>query len=115
MIYLQKNDAEAQEVNIPSCISCYLGVTEPVMFGVNLKHSYPFICGMIGSACASIVCVDTKSTANAIGVGGLPGILSMQPQSMLTFAICMLIAVAVPFVLTVMVGKKNFSQKKLNQ
>lgn len=115
MIYLQKKDARAQEVNIPSCISCYLGVTEPAMFGVNLKHSYPFICGMIGSACASIVCVATKSTANAIGVGGLPGILSMQPQSMLTFAICMLIAVAVPFVLTVMVGKKNFSQKKLNQ
>lgn len=113
MIYLQKKDAQAQEVNIPSCISCYLGVTEPAMFGVNLKHSYPFICGMIGSACASIVCVATKSTANAIGVGGLPGILSMQPQSMLTFAICMLIAVAVPFVLTVMVGKKKLQPKEV--
>lgn len=113
MIYLQKNDAQAQEVNIPSCISCYLGVTEPAMFGVNLKHSYPFICGMIGSACASIVCVATSSTANAIGVGGLPGILSMQPQSMLTFAICMLIAVAVPFVLTVMVGKKKLQPKEV--
>ena len=113
MIYLQKNDAQAQEVNIPSCISCYLGVTEPAMFGVNLKHSYPFICGMIGSACAAIVCVATNSTANAIGVGGLPGILSMQPQSMLTFAICMLIAVAVPFVLTVMVGKKKLQPKEV--
>lgn len=113
MIYLQKNDAQAQEVNIPSCISCYLGVTEPAMFGVNLKHRYPFICGMIGSACASIVCVATNSTANAIGVGGLPGILSMQPQSMLTFAICMLIAVAVPFVLTVMVGKTKLQPKEV--
>ena len=113
MIYLQKNDAQAQEVNIPSCISCYLGVTEPAMFGVNLKHSYPFICGMIGSACASIVCVATNSTANAIGVGGLPGILSMQPQSMFTFAICMLIAVAVPFVLTVMVGKTKLQPKEV--
>ena len=113
MIYLQKNDAQAQEVNIPSCISCYLGGTEPAMFGVNLKHSYPFICGMIGSACASIVCVATNSTANAIGVGGLPGILSMQPQSMLTFAICMLIAVAVPFVLTVMVGKTKLQPKEV--
>lgn len=113
MIYLQKNDAQAQEVNIPSCIFCYLGVTEPAMFGVNLKHSYPFICGMIGSACASIVCVATNSTANAIGVGGLPGILSMQPQSMLTFAICMLIAVAVPFVLTVMLGKTKLQPKEV--
>ena len=109
MIYLQKNDAEAQEVNVPSCISCYLGVTEPAMFGVNLKHSYPFVCGMIGSAAAAIFSVATNSTANAIGVGGLPGILSMQPKSMLTFAIAMLIAVAVPFVLTVAVGKKKIA------
>lgn len=113
MIYLQKNDAEAQEVNVPSCISCYLGVTEPAMFGVNLKHSYPFICGMVGSACAAVVCVATNSTANAIGVGGLPGILSMQPQSMLSFAICMAIAVAVPFILTVMVGKKKLQPKEM--
>ena len=37
MIYLQRKNAAAQEVNVPSCISCYLGVTEPAMFGVNLK------------------------------------------------------------------------------
>ncbi len=110
MIYLQRDNAEAQEVNIPSCISCYLGVTEPAMFGVNLKHNYPFICGMIGSAIAAIFSVATNSTANAIGVGGLPGILSMQAPSMLTFAIAMLIAVAVPFVLTVMVGKKKLQK-----
>ena len=109
MIYLQKKNAEAQEVNIPSCISCYLGVTEPAMFGVNLKYNFPFISGMIGSAIAAIVCVATSSTANAIGVGGLPGILSMQPQSMLSFLICMLIAVAVPFVLTVVIGKKKLN------
>ena len=107
MIFLQRKDAEAQEVNVPSCISCYLGVTEPAMFGVNLKHNYPFVCGMIGSATAAIFSVATNSTANAIGVGGLPGILSMQPQSMATFAIAMLIAVAVPFVLTVAIGKKK--------
>lgn len=112
MIYLQKDDAEAQEVNVPACISCYLGVTEPAMFGVNLKHNYPFICGMIGSAIAAVVCVGTSSTANAIGVGGIPGILSMQPQSMLSFAICMVIAVAVPFLLTVMVGRKKLQSTK---
>ena len=37
MIWLQRKDAKAQEVNIPACISCYLGVTEPAIFGVNLK------------------------------------------------------------------------------
>ncbi|MDO4554347.1 MAG: PTS system trehalose-specific EIIBC component [Lachnospiraceae bacterium] len=109
MIALQKKNAEAQEVNIPACISCYLGVTEPAMFGVNLKHVFPFVCGMIGSACAAIICVATGTTANAIGVGGLPGILSIQPAYMLSFAVCMIVAVAVPFVLTWIVGKKKLS------
>ena len=107
MIALQRKNAEAQEVNIPSCISCYLGVTEPAMFGVNLKHGFPFICGMIGSACAAAVSVITSTTANAIGVGGLPGILSIQPQYMLSFAAAMVVAIAVPFVLTFTVGKKK--------
>lgn len=107
MIALQRKNAEAQEVNIPSCISCYLGVTEPAMFGVNLKYGFPFVCGMIGSACAAVVCVMTNTAANAIGVGGLPGILSIQPQYMLSFAVAMVVAVAVSFVLTILVGKKK--------
>ena len=107
MIYLQRKNADAQEVNVPACISCYLGVTEPTMFGVNLKFHFPFICGMIGSAIAAAVCVATSTTANAIGVGGLPGILSIQPAYMLSFALCMVIAIVVPFVLTVSVGKKK--------
>ena len=101
MIYLQRKNAAAQEVNVPACISCYLGVTEPAMFGVNLKYNFPFVCGMIGSAAAAVVCVATSTTANAIGVGGIPGILSIQPTYMLSFALCMLIAIVVPFVLTV--------------
>lgn len=107
MIALQRKDAGAQEVNVPACISCYLGVTEPAIFGVNLKLLFPFVCGMIGSACAAVVCVATGTTANAIGVGGLPGILSIQPKYMLSFAVCMLIAIVIPFVLTLIVGKKK--------
>ena len=107
MIYLQRKNAAAQEVNVPSCISCYLGVTEPAMFGVNLKYNFPFLCGMIGSAVAGVVCTATSTTANSVGVGGLPGILSIQPAYMLTFAICMVIAIVIPFVLTVAVGKKK--------
>ena len=70
MVWLQRKDAKAQEVNIPACISCYLGVTEPAIFGVNLKKGFPFICGMIGSGIAAVICVATGTTANAIGVGG---------------------------------------------
>lgn len=107
MIVLQRKNVRAQEVNIPSCISCYLGVTEPAMFGVNLKYSFPFLSAMIGSCLAGMFSVATASTANSIGVGGLPGILSMQPQSMGTFAIAMAIAIVVPFVLTILLGKRK--------
>lgn len=107
MIFLQKKDAQSQEVNIPACISCYLGVTEPAMFGVNLKYTFPFVCAMIGSALSAIVCTATQTTANAIGVGGIPGILSIQPRYMFSFFISMVIAVAVPLVLTVIIGRKK--------
>ena len=112
MIALQRKDAQAQEVNVPACVSCYLGVTEPAIFGVNLKHVFPFVCGMIGSACAAVVCVAMGTTANAIGVGGLPGILSIRPDSMAGFAVCMVIAVVIPFILTVIAGKKKIASDK---
>lgn len=114
MMILQKKNTQAQEVNIPAGISCYLGVTEPAIFGVNLKHGFPFICGMIGSAIAAIVCVATSTTANAIGVGGIPGILSIKPQYMRSFAICMLIAIVIPIALTLIVGKKKLSVEDKN-
>ena len=112
MIYLQRKNAKAKELNIPSCISCYLGVTEPAMFGVNLKYVFPFICGMTGSCLAAVLSTMTGVAASAIGVGGLPGILSIKPEYIAWFAICMLIAVAVPFVLTVGVGKKKAIDKE---
>lgn len=111
MIFLQKKNAKAKEVSIPACISCYLGVTEPAMFGVNLKYVYPFICAMTGSALAAIISVAGGVHANAIGVGGLPGILSIQPQYMAIFAVCMVVAIVVPFGLTYAIGKKKGSDK----
>lgn len=107
MAYLQRFNDRDQQVNIPAIISCYLGVTEPAMFGVNLKYMFPFVCAMIGSSLAGLLSVVTSCTANAVGVGGLPGILSMQPDSWAMFAVCMLIALVVPFVLTVIVGAKK--------
>lgn len=107
MAYLQRKDERAQQVNIPSLISCYLGVTEPAMFGVNLKYGFPFVCAMIGSAIAGVISVLSGVTANAVGVGGIPGILSIQPQYMLMFLVCMIVAIVVPFCLTVVIGKRK--------
>mgnify|MGYP001690892110 CR=1 FL=1 len=81
-------------------ISAYLGVTEPALFGVNVKYIYPFVAGMIGSALAGMLSVTFNVTAASIGIGGLPGILSIQPQYMLPFAGTMLVAIVVPMLLT---------------
>ncbi len=115
MIILQRKNARAQEVNVPAGVSCYVGVAEPAIVGVNLKYGFPFVCGMVGSACAAVVSVATNTTANSIGVGGLPGILSIQPQYMGTFALSMAVAVAVPLVLTLIVGKKKLSAREMGE
>lgn len=106
MIVLQKGERERQ-VAIPACISGYMGVTEPALFGVNLKNGFPFICGMIGSAIAATISVGTGVMSFSVGVGGLPGFLSIQPQHMPMFFVCMAIAIVVPFVLTLIIGKKK--------
>ncbi len=113
MIMLQKKNERAQQINIPACISCYLGVTEPALFGVNLKYVFPLICGMAGSAVAAIISVGFGVEAVSIGVGGLPGILSIYSQYWGKFLIAMIAAIVIPFVLTYIVGKKKLSTVEL--
>ena len=109
MSVLQKKNERAQQVNIPACISCYLGVTEPALFGVNLKYGFPLICGMAGSCIAAMISVGSGVQAFSIGVGGLPGILSIKPEFYLYFLLAMAVAIVVPFLLTLIVGKKKLS------
>lgn len=111
MSFLQKRNERAQQVNIPACISCYLGVTEPALFGVNLKYGFPLICGMIGSACGAVISIGTGVTAISIGVGGLPGILSIYPEYWMNFLLAMAAAIVVPFVLTYIVGSRKLSKE----
>ena len=113
MSVLQKKNERAQQVNIPACISCYLGVTEPALFGVNLKYGFPLVCGMIGSAIAAMISVGAGVQAFSIGVGGLPGILSIKPTFYLYFLTAMAVAIVVPFVLTMAVGSRKLSKEAL--
>lgn len=112
MAVLQKKNDRAKQINIPACISCYLGVTEPALFGVNLKYVFPLICGMIGSSIAAMVSVGFGVQAVSIGVGGIPGILSIYSQYWVIFLLCMAIAIAVPFILTFLVGSRKLSMEE---
>lgn len=111
---LAKNwhDERVKEVGIPAAISCYLGVTEPAMFGINIKYGFPFIAGMIGSGLAGMFSVLTNTGALSIGVGGLPGILSFPINKWGTFAIAMLIAIVVPIIMTFILGKSKRYEKQ---
>lgn len=107
MIALQRKNEAAKQISIPAAISCFLGVTEPAIFGVTLKNGFPFICAMIGSGIAGAVSVTTGIMANSIGIGGIPGVLSINTKYMAAFVLCMLIAIVVPFILTYVVGKRK--------
>ncbi len=110
IIYLNRKDKKEQQVSVPAAISCYLGVTEPAMFGINLRYLFPFFAGMIGSSIAAIISVGSGVMANSIGVGGIPGILSIQVPDMLMFALAMIIAIVVPFILTVVMAKMKIGR-----
>ncbi|WP_026689006.1 PTS system trehalose-specific EIIBC component [Alteribacter aurantiacus] len=92
-------------LSLTSSVSAYLGVTEPALFGVNLRYKFPFICAIIGASVAGMFITMNGVLANSIGIGGLPGILSIIPDFWLSFFIGMIIAVAVPFVLTFLYAK----------
>ena len=109
MSVLQKKNEKAQQIAIPAMISCYLGVTEPAIFGVNLRYGFPFLCGMIGSSVAAMISVGFGVTATNIGVGGIPGILSIFPQFWLMFIVAMAAAIVISFALTYVVGLKKLS------
>ncbi len=107
VIFLNKKDETLKQVAVPATISAYLGVTEPAMFGVNLKYSKPFLSAMIGSSIAAVFSVASGVMAAGIGVGGLPGILSIIPSYWGRFLIAMLISIVVPFILTIILSKKE--------
>lgn len=108
---MNRHDEREAQISLPAAISAYLGVTEPALFGVNVKYIYPFVAGMIGSSIAGLLSVTFNVTAASIGIGGLPGILSIQPKYMIPFAGIMLVAIIVPMVLTFFFRKAGLFTK----
>lgn len=108
---MHRHDEHEAQISLPATISAYLGVTEPALFGVNVKYIYPFVAGMIGSSIAGLLSVTFNVTAASIGIGGLPGILSIQPKYMIPFAGIMLVAIIVPMVLTFFFRKAGLFTK----
>ena len=111
-LLLVKRDSKTKELGIPSAISAYLGVTEPAMFGLNLKFVYAFVSAMIGSSIAGAFAVFMNVEALSIGVGGYPGILSIRPENMFSFFIAMIIATIIPIILTMIMCKRKNNESR---
>ena len=102
-----------REISVPAAIAAYLGVTEPAMYGINLKYRFPMLCAMVGSGLAGLLCGLSGVMANGIGGGGLPGILSIQPTFWQVYATAMAICIIVPIVLTSAVYQRKLRQGTL--
>lgn len=100
-------DTKMKGIAVPSGVTGLLGITEPAMFGVNLKLRYPFIAALIGSAVASAFITLFNVKAQALGAAGLPGIISIAPDKIGYYIVGMVIAFATAFVLTVVLGMRD--------
>jgi len=104
MLFVLK-DEKLKSLSVTSAVSAYLGVTEPALFGVNLRYRYAFISAITGSALAGAFISMQNVKAPSIGVGGLPGFLSIFPGNWGAFFIGMAIVIIIPFLLTIVSGK----------
>ncbi|GAB7387632.1 PTS system trehalose-specific EIIBC component [Bacillaceae bacterium] len=104
MMFVSREE-KVRGMSLTSAVSAFLGITEPAMFGVNLRYRYPFIAALLGSALAAALISFHDVKASSIGVGGLPGFLSIFPQNWGAFFVGMGIVLLVPFLLTLVIGK----------
>lgn len=86
-------------------VSALLGITEPALFGVNLKYRFPFFCALIGSGAAAAVAGLLKVVAVSLGSAGFLGFLSINATSIPFYILCELISFAIAFALTYIYGK----------
>jgi len=115
MLLVFKHDAKQKSMASTSSISAFFGITEPAMFGVNLPNKFPFYSAMIGSAVAAVFITLNDVQAFAVGVGGLPGFLSIFTDKILIFIVGMVIALVIPFVLTLALSKRYMKKGEIEK
>ena len=106
-------DAKLKGVASASGISAVLGITEPAMFGVNLRLRYPFYAALIGTACAAAYITLYHTKAVALGAAGIPGIISIGAQYLTPYIVGMTIAFAITFSLTLIFARSRYNPERL--
>ena len=106
-VYFKTKNNKMKAISLPAAISCTMGITEAAIFGVNLRYRKPFIGAAIGGAAAGAYVLATKVQMTAVGVTALPAIAITTSDTMLNYCIGLVIAGAVSFIATFIMGIKE--------
>lgn len=105
-VALKSRNQKVKSVALPSSLSCFMGITEPAIFGVNLRHFKPFVCGAIGGAAGAMYASLVGLGASGTGVTGLFGLL-LCLHDPVHYIIMAAVSIGVAFALTWMFGYKD--------
>lgn len=105
-VALKTRNTKIKSVALPSSLSCFMGITEPAIFGVNLRHFKPFVCGAVGGAAGAMYASLAGLGASGTGVTGIFGLLLCLHDPM-NYIIMMVISIGVAFALTWFFGFKD--------
>ena len=116
--YLALNwkDLKAREICIPSFASTLFGISEPAIFGVNLRYKFPLVGGCLGGALAGAYVYFAKLAALGFGTTAVPGIAIADPSNngYLNYLIAHLIALGCGFGFTLVIGRMKSNKQKIN-
>jgi phosphotransferase system glucose/maltose/N-acetylglucosamine-specific IIC component len=106
-VFFKTKDKKLKSIALPSGISCFLGITEAAIFGVNLKLIKPFIGAAIGGAVGGAYVVMSKVFMTGVGVTGIPGTAIVSTNSTVNYIVGMALALGASFVATWVMGFKE--------
>lgn len=103
---LKTKDKKLKAIALPSSLSAFLGITEPVIFGVNLRYIKAFVAGCIGGACGALVAGIVGIGASAYGITGIFGYL-ITTDYVIQYTLIIAVSVAVAFALSWILYKEK--------
>lgn len=103
---LKTKNRRQKAMALPASLSAFLGITEPAIFGVNLRFFRPFVAGIIGGACGGLVAGILKVRATAYGITGLFGVL-ITTENLWQYILVMLVAAAASFLMTMILYREK--------
>ena len=106
-VYFLTKDKKMKGLSSSAAVSALLGITEPALFGVNLKLKFPFFCALIGSCVAATLAGLLHVIAVSMGSAGFIGFLSISAHSIPLYLVCELVSFAIAFTVTFLYGKSH--------